>query len=104
MTLGFVMLTHTALDRAAQVARHWATRGCPVVIHVDKRTPGAEADKLRADLSDLGNIRFSPRHACEWGTWGIVAATQEAASLMLAAIHGFVWIRNRTAWASLLRV
>ena len=37
MTVGFVMLCHTALDRAAQVARHWATHGCPVVIHVDKR-------------------------------------------------------------------
>ncbi len=83
MTLGFVMLCHTALDRAAQVARCWSDAGCPVVIHVDKRTPQVQADKLRADLADLGNIRFSPRHACEWGTWGIVAATQAAASLML---------------------
>lgn len=83
MTLGFVMLCHTALDRAAQVARYWATKGCPVVIHVDKRTPAAEADQLRKDLSDLDNIRFSARHACEWGTWGIVAATQAASTLML---------------------
>lgn len=83
MTLGFVMLCHTALDRAEQVARYWATRDCPVVIHVDKRTPNAQVDRLKQDLSDLTNIRFSPRHACEWGTWGIVAATQEAAQLML---------------------
>ena len=62
----------------AQVARYWAQRDCPVVIHVDKRTPAAKAEKLRADLADLPNIRFSPRHACEWGTWGIVAATQAA--------------------------
>lgn len=84
MTLGFVMLTHTALDRAAQVARHWAMRGCPVAIHVDQRTPRAQAERLRADLADLPNIRFSARHACEWGTWGLVAATQAAASLLLA--------------------
>ena len=32
MSVGFLMLCHTALDRAAQVARHWATQGCPVVI------------------------------------------------------------------------
>ena len=83
MTLGFVMLCHTALDRAAQIARYWATRDCPVVIHVDKRSPNAAAEKLRADLADLENIRFSPRHACEWGTWGIVAATQAAGSVML---------------------
>ena len=84
MTLGFVMLTHTALDRAAQVARHWATRDCPVAIHVDQRTPAAAEAQLRADLADLPNIRFSERHACEWGTWGIVAATQAATSILLA--------------------
>ncbi|MGA0539540.1 beta-1,6-N-acetylglucosaminyltransferase [Neotabrizicola sp. VNH66] len=84
MTLGFVMLCHTALDRAAQTARYWATRDCPVVIHVDKRTADAGVEKLKADLADLPNIRFSPRHACEWGTWGIVAATQAAAAIMLA--------------------
>ena len=83
MTVGFVMLCHTALDRAAQVARYWATRDCPVVIHVDKRVSGAEVAKLAADLADLNNIRFSERHACEWGTWGIVGATQAAAHLML---------------------
>lgn len=83
MSLGFVMLCHTALDRAAQVARYWATRDCPVVIHVDKRAPQSQADQLRADLSDLDNIRFSSRHACEWGTWGLVAATQAASTLML---------------------
>ena len=83
MSLGFVMLCHTALDRAAQVARYWAVRDCPVVIHVDKRTPNAQADELRANLADLENIRFSPRHACEWGTWGIVAATQAASAVML---------------------
>ncbi|MGV8949460.1 MAG: beta-1,6-N-acetylglucosaminyltransferase [Cypionkella sp.] len=83
MTIGYVMLCHTALDRAAEVARHWATRGCPVVIHVDRRVPRAKYDGLVVDLADLDNIRFSGRHACEWGTWGIVAATQEAATIML---------------------
>lgn len=84
MRLGFVMLTHTALDRAAQVARYWASNGCPVVIHVDSLTPAADHDALRAALADLANVRFSPRHVCEWGTWGLVAATQAASSMMLA--------------------
>ena len=85
MTVGIIMLCHTALDRAAQVARHWAERGCPVVIHVDKRVRRRPYDRLRSDLADLNAmIRFSERHPCEWGTWGIVAATQTAASLMLA--------------------
>ena len=83
MTVGFIMLCHTALDRAAQVARHWATRDCPVVIHVDNRVSRHAYERLQRALSDLPNVGFSPRFACEWGTWGLVAATQAAAELML---------------------
>ncbi|WP_395004971.1 beta-1,6-N-acetylglucosaminyltransferase [Cypionkella sp.] len=83
MTIGFVMLCHTALDRAADVARHWASRDCPVVIHVDRRVPRGQYERLVKALADLDNIRFSARNACEWGTWGIVAATQAASTIML---------------------
>ncbi|NBZ88079.1 beta-1,6-N-acetylglucosaminyltransferase [Stagnihabitans tardus] len=83
MSVGFVMLCHTALERAAEVARHWAERGCPVVIHVDKRVAKLAYDGLVQSLTDLPNVLFSQRFACEWGTWGIVAATQAASSLML---------------------
>ncbi|OYU38116.1 MAG: glycosyl transferase [Pseudorhodobacter sp. PARRP1] len=83
MSVGIVMLCHTAFDRAAQVARHWAVRGCPVVIHVDRRVKRKAYDGLVKALADLDDIRFSGRHACEWGTWGIVAATQEASTIML---------------------
>ncbi len=83
-TVGFVMICHTALDRAAQVARHWAERDCPVVIHVDKRVSAKSFKWLQTALSDLGNIRFSKRHRCEWGTWSLVAASQTASEVMLA--------------------
>lgn len=83
MSVGFVMLCHTALERAAETARHWAQRDCPVVIHVDKRVGRAAHDKLVSALSDLTNVRFSARFACEWGTWGILAATQAGATIML---------------------
>ena len=88
MTLGVVMLCHTALDRAAQVARHWVERDCPVVIHVDKRVSAADYGALQTALSDLADVRFSGRYACEWGTWGIVAATQAAATTMLREFPG----------------
>ncbi|MDG1431355.1 MAG: hypothetical protein P8L68_18455 [Paracoccaceae bacterium] len=39
MTVGIVMLVHTALGRAEQVARHWAANDCPVVIHADTTVP-----------------------------------------------------------------
>ncbi|MFM7333575.1 MAG: beta-1,6-N-acetylglucosaminyltransferase [Tabrizicola sp.] len=84
MTLGVVMLCHAALDRAAQLARHWASHGCPVVIHVDARTPQGQFDTLTKALADLPDIRFSRRSPCEWGTFGIVQATIDAATRMLA--------------------
>lgn len=83
MSVGILMLCHGDLARAAQVARHWASRDCPVVIHVDRRTKRAQYEKMQRDLAGLDNIRYAPRHKCEWGTWGLVAATQDAATVML---------------------
>ena len=88
MSVGIVMLCHTSLDRAAEVARHWMERGCPVVIHVDKRVTKPDFHTLQTALADLPDLRFSRRFACEWGTWGIVAATQAAATLMLRDFPG----------------
>jgi len=84
MTLGVVMLVHTAFDRAEQVIRHWTSAGCPVVIHVDRIVQRRQFSVFQAALSDLPNVRFCERFRCEWGTWGIVAATQAGSEMMLA--------------------
>ena len=78
MSLGVVMLVHTAFNRAEQVARHWANAGCPVVIHVDKAVDRRRFREFQSSLSDLDHVTFSKRYRCEWGTWGIVAASQSA--------------------------
>ncbi|QFT58178.1 Core-2/I-Branching enzyme [Sulfitobacter sp. THAF37] len=85
MTVGIAMLVHTALGRAEQVARHWSAAGCPVVIHVDKGVPRKTYDTFVTALSDLKNVSFCARYRCEWGTWGIVAASQSASELLLAS-------------------
>ena len=77
------MLVHTALDRAEQAARFWAAGGCPVVIHVDTNVPSKTYAAFAKALSDVPIIKFSKRYRCEWGTWGIVAASQAASELML---------------------
>ena len=84
MSVGFVMLVHEALNRAEQVARQWANHGCPVVIHVDKPVNRQDYEGFVASLSDLENVQFSRRRKCEWGSWSLVAATQDAATQMLA--------------------
>ncbi len=78
------MLVHTALGRAEQVARHWAAVGCPVVIHVDKNVPNKSYARFVQALSDIQQLQFCARFRCEWGTWGIVAASQAGSEMMLA--------------------
>jgi hypothetical protein len=82
-TTGIIMLVHNALDRAEQVARHWSAGGCPVVIHVDRNVSRKSYASFARSLSDDPLVRFSRRHKCEWGMWGIVAASQSAAAQML---------------------
>ena len=55
-------------------------RGFTVLRHPARRAH----DAFVAALSDLKDVHFSPRKRCEWGTWGIVAASQGAAELMLS--------------------
>jgi hypothetical protein len=62
MSVGIVMLVHTALDRAGQAARHWAAGGCPVVIHVDKSVERTTYKKFVAALADVPNVEFSAWH------------------------------------------
>ncbi|MGZ9809098.1 DUF5927 domain-containing protein [Pseudoroseicyclus sp. H15] len=84
MRLGVIMLVHTALHRAEEVIRRWVDADCPVVVHVDRSTAQEEYTRFASALADLGGmVSFAPRHRCEWGTWGMVAATQGAAEQML---------------------
>lgn len=85
MTVGIAMLVHNDLDRAAQIARHWVAGGCSLVIHVDKKVPGPVYSEFVKGLSDVPEIKFSKRFKCEWGMWGLVAATQAACELLLAS-------------------
>lgn len=78
------MLVHTAFDRAEQVIRHWVSGGCPVVVHVDKNVSTTVYDSFVTAVADLPEVQFSKRHRCEWGTWGLVAATQSASEKLLA--------------------
>ncbi len=83
-SVGIIMLVHTAFDRAEQVIRHWVQGDCPVVVHVDTNVPETTFNTFREALADLKvMVRFSTRHRCEWGTWGMVSATQDAAEMLL---------------------
>ena len=77
------MLVHNAFHRAEQVIRHWASATCPIVIHVDKNVNDETYSDFVESVSDLPDVLFSKRYRCEWGTWGLVEASQSASTLML---------------------
>lgn len=83
MKLGVVMLVHTALDRAEQAIRHWVAAGCPVVVHVDQKVADADVAAFQSNVADLPLVSFSKRHRCDWGTWSLVAATQDAVNQLM---------------------
>lgn len=83
MSLGIIILCHNNVTHTAKVAQHWLKYGCPVVIHIDQKTPIASCEYLHKSLSHNHNIRFAKRHSCRWGGWSLVKATQEAALVML---------------------
>lgn len=83
MSVGVIMLIHTALDRAELAIRHWVDGGCPVVVHVDQQVGADDFDAFVNSLSDLPDVQFCKRHSCDWGAWGLVAATQSGAEQLL---------------------
>ncbi|SMO97864.1 beta-1,6-N-acetylglucosaminyltransferase [Paracoccus laeviglucosivorans] len=81
--LGVVMLCHNQLPTAARMARVWAEGGAVVAIHIDAKASRDGVDTMKTDLADYPQIVFSRRHPCEWGTFSLVRATQDAAELLL---------------------
>ncbi|WP_255440445.1 beta-1,6-N-acetylglucosaminyltransferase [Paracoccus sp. MC1854] len=82
--LGVVMLCHENLALAARMARIWSNGGARVVIHVDAKAPASEMAGLRQALEGTG-VLYAPRRSCTWGTFSLVAATQDAAAMLLDA-------------------
>ncbi len=83
MSVGFVMLAHAALDRAAEVAIHLAERDCPVIVHVDRRVEKAPFRDFLRRVAGSRNILIAHRVRCDWGTWSLVEASRSSAAQLL---------------------
>lgn len=88
MSVGFVMLAHAALDRAAEVARAISDEGCPLVIHVDRRAGHEEFTRFAADVAGMPGVTLARRIRCDWGTWSLVAATLISVEKLLSETPG----------------
>lgn len=81
--LGVVMLCHDRLEIAARMARLWCDGGAALTIHVDRSADPVEQEALRAALRGSAEVLWAPRRACDWGTFGLVEATQDGARMIL---------------------
>ena len=54
-----------------------------MVVHVDSAVAPESHAAFVARFTDSDRVLFARRFRCEWGTWGLVAATQAAAEVML---------------------
>lgn len=79
MSVGFVILAHDRPQETAALARHLTGQGAPTVIHLDRRSDGME--ELRAALGDTARVIST--QASDWGRFGLVAATLDAARKLL---------------------
>ncbi len=81
MNVGVILLTHGHGWRATQVAQHLDRQDVPVALHID-----ADTDVTPWQAAQLARCRHLwrvPRRASPWGSWGLVAATLEAARGLL---------------------
>ena len=81
--IGFIVLTHQNLDRAAALVTALADQGCAVALHVDARAEPRQFDRQIAPLAQHDHVVLALRHACEWGTFSLVRATCDAAQVLL---------------------
>jgi len=84
LRLGVVMLCHTQMTIAARMARHWTDAGAALAVHIDRKVGPEGVAAFRAALEGVPDVHYTPRRDCEWGMFGLVEATSDAAATLLA--------------------
>ncbi|MEM7505446.1 MAG: beta-1,6-N-acetylglucosaminyltransferase [Pseudomonadota bacterium] len=84
MSVGFIVLAHEKPQEVTALARHLNGQGAPVVIHLDKRA--GYLDELRKALGDAARVIST--QASDWGRFGLVAASLDAARELLREAPG----------------
>lgn len=84
--LGVIILARHRPDHAARLAQVFAQAGCPVAVHLDRRSSRAAWRELERLAPQ--ETRLMWRHASSPGGWGMVAASLEAAAWLLRVETG----------------
>lgn len=79
MKLCFIILAHDQMDRLEKLLHLILSQGCMVCLHLDKKVPQSDVKWLKGQMrGSQGNLLFSERVACSWGTWSLVEAVLKA--------------------------
>ena len=73
LSVGFAILAHQRLDRAAALASHLVQKGNPVAVHLDARVPFRDVNQFRKAVGP--EVDVIQKYRAEWGKFGLVDAT-----------------------------
>jgi len=74
--IAFILLCHKNAEAVVQQARQLIAVDDYVAIHFDGRSPQADYDHIRRELSSEPNVTFAAKRIkCGWGEWSLVEAT-----------------------------
>ncbi len=92
--IAYLILAHRYPEQLARLVAA-LPEDSPVFIHIDLRAGAQVYDSSVELLGRRGNVKFVRRHACRWGSFGIVQAT----ITLIDALHAS---KERYDYASLL--
>jgi hypothetical protein len=75
MRIAYIISAYKNADQLVRLVKRLDTPANSFLIHVDRRTPAGEYQRMRAPLVALPNVYFLERHPCHWGDFGHVRAS-----------------------------
>lgn len=84
MRIAFIVLAHHKPRDVVRLVKRLSVSDAPVYLHVDKKTDVTIFRQMIDELQKLPNLDLLPRHRCQWGGFGMVAATLDGMGAALA--------------------
>lgn len=81
--VGQIILAHNHLNRVSELVGYFVRNSCPVVLHIDLKSPGTEFDVLYNEYNEHPLVRFVERLDTYWGCFSLVEASLKCSETMI---------------------
>lgn len=78
--LAYIISAYKLPEQLVRLVDRLDSPSASFFIHVDKKSPSEVHARMTGELEGRPNVTFLPRHRCDWGGFGHVAATLEGIS------------------------